>query len=476
MRYCSPDHGIQQAGLDYGIHEEDPDCEIHQADLDIIEELRDKATNSHLLLGAVRSSAFGLVWWLLDKGAKIGSEIDDDDDCRKLLLEAIKRDDLDIVELLLERGAYLLGNPYGETSLHVAAKYGSADVVKRLLDRGADIMARNSSGYTPLHDAAMEGSSEIVSMLLDSGSDVNITSNEYGETPLHIAVNNQDIETTVVLLKHGASLSARDREENTPIHFAARYGSDDILDKLLNYVEQPSDIDLYDGGGNTALHIAVQSSSSTKVAALLEKQADLLVKNAIGRTPIHSAAQYGTPEILDLLLGYVKQTCDLDLRDKDGNTALHLAIKAGDPDNAKMLLKKGADLTIHVVDGFGRTPIHSAAQYGAPEILDLLLGYVKQTCDLDLRDKDGNTALHLAIKAENSDNAKILLKKGANFTMLNSFGESALVMALSSDEEGIRELGRQCQNSQAMYSAIPYLGDDACNVESSISWSSSKWC
>lgn len=288
----------------------------------------------------MKSQAFKLVWWLLDKGAKIGSEIDDDD-CSKLLHEAIKRDDLDIFELLLARGA-ALKTYYRDTPLHLAARYGSVDVVKILLDRGADPSARDYAGYTPLHEAAMSGRSEIVSMLLDSGSDLNSKSDDIVQTPLHMAVRNEVIETTIVLLKHGASLSAMNCAKETPIHLAARYGSADILDKLLNYVEEACDLDSRSWNGDTALHMAIRENSLAKVAMLLEKGADLLVTNAYGRTPIHNAAKYSTPEILDMLLGYVKQTCDLDLHDKDGNTALHLAIKVGNHDNAKMLFKKGS--------------------------------------------------------------------------------------------------------------------------------------
>ena len=395
----------------------------------------------------MRSNAFGLVWWLLDKGAKIGSEIGDDD-CIKILFEAIKRDDLDVVELLLKRGAHLLKNDYGEIALHVAAKYGSADAVKRLLDIGADLSARDLFGYTPLHKATMAARSEIVSILLDFDSDVHDSSNDRVLTPLHLAVSNKDIDTTVILLKHGASVSAVAPEKYTPIHLAARCGSADILDKLLNYVKQPSDLDLRNKDGDTALHIAIGENSLAKVAMLLNNEADLLATNTRGKSPIHIAAQCATAYILDTLLNHLEQPSDLILRDTYGDTPLHLAVESSSSTKVAALLERGGGLL--VTNALGRTPIHSAAKYSTPEILDMLLGYRKQTFHPDLRDTDGNTALHLAIEVENSDKAKMLLKKGANFTILNSVGESALVMALSSNEKGIRELGRQCQESLEM--------------------------
>ena len=472
-----------------------------------LDQLGKLATHPDLLLGAVRSSAFRLVWWLLDKGAKIGPETNNDDRS-KLLFEAIQRDDPDIVELLLKRGAYLkvycgdtplhvaaqLGsadvakrlldigadpsaaNPRGETPLLVAARYSSTNIVRCLLDRGIDISTKNSYGENSLHQAVMGRRSEIVSMLLGSGSDVYINSeNCMHETSLHIAVGSEDIDTTVMLLEHGASLSAINWKGDTPVHLAVRYGTDIILDKFLNYVKQSCDLDIANQDGYTALHLAVESSSLTKVAALLRKQANLLVTNPFGRTPIHSAVKHSTPELLEMMLGYVKESSHLDLRDKDGDTPLHMAICENSLAKVAILLKKGADVLARSRYK-ERRPIHYAAKYNKFEILKLLLGHVKQLCNLDLCDGGGDTALHLAIRAGSAVMVENLLKKGANFTMLNSVGESALVMALSSNEEGIRELGRQYQDSLAMYSAIPYLGDDACNIESSISWSGSKWC
>ena len=353
--------------------------------LDRLDELRKLPLQRDLLLGLLRSGAFKLVRWLLDKGVKLDYEIDDHD-YSELLLEAIKRDDRGIVEHLLEEGVDLENSDVNEdTPLHVAAQHGSANVVKCLLDRETDHSALNANGETPLHIAAMEGRSGIVSILLDSGSDVHIKSKFTLQTPLHIAVDNEQFDTIVTLLQYGAFISAKDWEEETPIHLAARDSTADILGTLLKHVEQSSDLDLRNKFGDTALHLAVGSEScesSKKVAMLLEKGADLLVRY-----------------------------------------------------------------------GFDRTVIHCAAR-STPEVLDVLLRYVKQPCDLDLRDKYGDTALHLAIRAKSTVKVKMLLKKGADFTVPNCFiGDSALDMALSSDEVGIRELGRRCERSYRMGSS-----------------------
>ena len=376
-----------------------------------------------------------------------------DYDCSELLLEAIKRDDRGIVEHLLEGGADLENSHENEdTPLHVAAKYGSANVAKCLLGRKTDPSALDGNWETPLRIAALNGRSGIVSMLLDSGSDVHRTSGPSRFTPLHLAVGSRDVNTIIMLLEHGASISAINLEEETPIHLAARYSTADILGILLNYVKQASDLDLLNGVGDTALHIAVKNSDSKEVGLLLGKGADLLATNRDDMTPIHCAAKYSAPEPLEILLGYVKQPCDLDLRERYGDTALHLAVVSELSKNVAMLLEKGADVLAS--DAFDRTPIHYAAKYSTPELLEMLLRYVKQPCELDLRDEYGDTALHRAIRAKSTVKVEMLLRKGADFTVLNkSFRESALNMALSSDEEGFRELGRRCERSYEMGSS-----------------------
>lgn len=372
--------------------------------------MRKLAFNSKLLLGAVRSNASKLVWWLLDKGAKIDSEIDGHD-CCQLLLEAIKLDHADIFKLLLEQGADTKSS-HGDTPLHVAVKYSSADAVRSLLDRRGNPSAKNERGETPLHIAAREGNSAIVSMLLNSGSDVNSKSNKR-ETPLHMAVLNEDIDTMITLLEHGASISAANCEKTTPVHLAALWGpTPELLATLLKNIKRSCDLDLRDEDGNTALHIAVVDDSSAKVAMLLEKGANVLATDKGGETPIHWAARYGTLEPLATVLKNVKRSCDLDLRNENGDTALHLAIINKSVAKVAMLLEKGADVL--TTNTSKETSIHCAARCSTSEILHKLLSYVKNPSAFDLRDKYNDTALHLAISEVCPFKVKILLESGAN--------------------------------------------------------------
>ena len=98
--------------------------------------------------------------------------------------------------------------------LFAAIKRGAVKEVRKLLNHGADVNARNQwQQQTPLYFARNEA---IAKLLLDHGADVNAR-NQYQGTPLHEAKN----ETIAkMLLDHGADVNARDEGQDTPLHLA----------------------------------------------------------------------------------------------------------------------------------------------------------------------------------------------------------------------------------------------------------------
>ncbi len=95
------------------------------------------------------------------------------------LITAIENGHIDIVSLLLERGAAVNikkkdGPKTGVTPLLVACRQGSIEIVSLLLDRGADVNVKNKRGETPLIAACRKGRIDIVSLLLNRGVNVNV--------------------------------------------------------------------------------------------------------------------------------------------------------------------------------------------------------------------------------------------------------------------------------------------------------------
>ncbi|MCL7390365.1 MAG: ankyrin repeat domain-containing protein [Thaumarchaeota archaeon] len=103
------------------------------------------------------------------------------------LIDAAERGYLEEVRRLLDKGADVNArNDWWETPLHHAANGGHLSVVKLLVERGADINARDINGWTPLHYAAQNGYLDVIEFLVEKGADVD-AKNKDGGTPLDLA-------------------------------------------------------------------------------------------------------------------------------------------------------------------------------------------------------------------------------------------------------------------------------------------------
>ncbi|MGL9732415.1 MAG: ankyrin repeat domain-containing protein, partial [Wolbachia sp.] len=121
-----------------------------------------------------------------------------------------------IAEALLEANAKVnAADKGGNTTLHLAAEYGSVDTVKALLKvKGIDVDKMNSDGETPSHLAAKFGHMSIVRALLDKGADINVV-NKDGNTPLDLTDNGK----IKALLQ-----SIKDANDDTDISLSSRSG------------------------------------------------------------------------------------------------------------------------------------------------------------------------------------------------------------------------------------------------------------
>lgn len=126
------------------------------------------------------------------------------------------------------------GAHFGRTPLYAACDRGFTDIVKVLLDVGADVeIGTTDNDRTPLYVAAQRGHTAIVRMLLDS-ADPNHPKSDTGATPLSIAAASGFYDVVQVLLDNGALADlARTDTGMTPLHVAAEHGHVDVVRILL---------------------------------------------------------------------------------------------------------------------------------------------------------------------------------------------------------------------------------------------------
>ena len=173
---------------------------------------------------------------------------------------AIVRDDAPVVQQLLQRGfdPNTL-NPAGDHGLLIAVRVSASKVLTVLLAQPKiDVEARNSKDESPLMLASLRGMAELVRQLLDKGADVN----KPGWTPLHYAATSGHLQIMDLLLEHHAYIDAASPNGSTPLMMAAMYGTPSAVKLLL---EAGADPLLKNDLGLTAIDFAQRASRKESV-------------------------------------------------------------------------------------------------------------------------------------------------------------------------------------------------------------------
>ena len=227
----------------------------------------------------------------------------------------------DLVRLLLDHGADPEANAegdIGEKPLHKVSygKYRSPEdgvrVAELLLERGADVNTRSNDHWTPLHAASYFGSIEIVRLLLDHGADPEANAEgDIGEKPLHKMSYGQyrspedGVRVAQLLLEHGVDVNTRRQDRRTPLHIASHFGEFEIVQVLIDH---SADVDAVDDSDKTPLHDVSEGEYESQedgvriAQLLLDHGADVNAKTRTGDTPLTLVACNERPKLSELLL------------------------------------------------------------------------------------------------------------------------------------------------------------------------------
>ncbi|XP_031636939.1 26S proteasome non-ATPase regulatory subunit 10-like [Contarinia nasturtii] len=120
----------------------------------------------------------------------------------------------------IEKVANVNAKDWKNETLHGAAENGHTNTLKFLIEKGANVDAKNENKETPLHKAAWNGQTDAVKILLESGANVN-AEDWLNKTPLHKAASNGQLDIIKILIEKGANTKAGDYYKQTPLHWAA---------------------------------------------------------------------------------------------------------------------------------------------------------------------------------------------------------------------------------------------------------------
>lgn len=373
--------------------------------------------------GVAKMGDTGILEFLMTK-----QEIDLQTKSEALLLAA-SYGKTEVVRFLLENGAEptFVSQEARQTALHGAVQNGATELVELLLQQEIDINARDKYGGTPLFYAVENGRTSksyavprdqmaIVQMLLEAGADSNIADDIWGRAPIFFAAGNGNDAIVKLLLDQGAIPDMQDRSGGTPINWAAWRGFEAIVKMLL------------DRGANAN---RLDNPSQSPLLWALGKYADGFFRKISRECRVRTWNSHGIGDmeaVVDLLL---KNGADPNVTDEDGRTLLSLSVKLGF--NSKSLVRSLLRIGCNPnrKDRYGRTPLMGATVQGMTEFVTALLE--APSLDRDATDNFGRTALLEATARNKPRILGLLLQPGAEAQMVHP---STLVNELTELKEG----------------------------------------
>jgi ankyrin repeat protein len=423
--------------------------------------------------------------------------------------------DMETLTYLIDKGADVNAkNRTDETPIYTAINFKHWDAVKLFLERGADLKAEHKhTKLTPLAYALAQRNTEmeVIKLLVEKGADVNATDTQ-GLTPLTSILtksnNKQVLETAKYLMEHGADINAKTKngmhvfewivarnaniapeilkflieksnkidwsksQERHPIKWVIEnYYSNEPLDSLKDYikffiangadinsrdrnsnnspflfflykhggkqhdlfmflVECGADIREVDGSGNSVLHIIsfCVNVDIRIVKYLVENGANVNAKNFGSSTPLHSVAMHSSDHNFAVIKYLVEQGADVNAKTSENSRPIHFAANAGHYETIKYLTDQKAELNIKTTHG--STPLHSACNHANVDIIKFLIDH---GCDINEKDYIGDAPVHYAAQSNffNKDAMKFICSdRGANVNDKNNAGTTPLMYAL----------------------------------------------
>jgi ankyrin repeat protein len=377
-----------------------------------------------------------IVKLLLDKEAEVNNN-----EYSQSLINASREGHFEIVKSLIFKGAIINGKSrFGDTALIHSARKGHFEIVKELVEQGADINYINKDEnkddiderkeQTALISAIQNGHENVAIFLIENGADINIKVNKY-TFPLILASQKGHIKIVEKLIENEAHLNVKNAKGSNALIEAITFDHFDIA-KLLIVNGADVNIKAIDKeGGYNALCISSAKGRTDIVSILLNHNANVNIENYYGETPLTLAAEFNHINIVKLL---VEKGADLNKKNQNNITPLLRATIEGNKNIMGYLLKAGAKF------------IKNPQKYDLP-LLELAekelwkptnkehvkaIGFlIELGGNINTKDKDGNTPLHIATGCpRNNKIIEELLKYGADVNSKNKEEVTPLMNAL----------------------------------------------
>lgn len=347
-------------------------------------------------------------------------------------------------------------------ALLLATHTGNKEMMRLLLSHGAKVAG--DTIYVAMHKMYTKNvpeNPEVLEVLLQKGVDVNDKGNiVHGNYPLIVAARKNFTLALSYLLKHGADPSAVNDSRMTALHKAVIYQHYDIIRHLLN-ANAPVNVK----GGKfkrTPLHIASDKGDERALKMLLEKGADVKVKDYRGHYPVFLAAFRGHLGTVKILLQHDKQQEQLRIASYGPKSVIkgmylyHVAVWKNNLDLLKVLFEVRANP--NVKDFFGRTPFYFAIKNNRKSCIKLLLG---NDANINIPEKQGYTPLHAAVYEGNAKLVAQLAPK-VDINKTDKYGYTPLLLACEKGHVNVVNL--LLKNPAAKIDTVTKRGDTVLHI------------
>jgi len=238
------------------------------------------------------------------------------------------------------------------TALIAAVRGGNRHEIEQQIAASPELVKGKDAGdSTALHHAAGYGPIDNLQLLINKGADVD-AKNRRRSTPLHWAIH--DEAKVRLLLSKGANVNAKQVQGRTPLYLAAMLGKSASTLRLL--LISGADPNLASANGQTPLMLAAARGNVAGMQLLIEGGAEVNAKDGAGETALMAACAGGNARAVQLLIGH---GADVKVRSKRNETALGFAATAGMQAPVEMLLAKGAEVNVRNFRGY--SPLMFAA-------------------------------------------------------------------------------------------------------------------
>ncbi|KAN0134304.1 Ankyrin repeat-containing domain protein [Lactarius tabidus] len=304
----------------------------------------------------------------------------------------------------------LYAEKHANSPLYYASLCGFRDLAEYLVKNSQDVNTMGGQHHSPLAAALHNRHTHVAELLYQHGADIELAG--YNNRTLLV---DGHVDAVRWLLEHGAKVNFR-RQTDSPsrasfpdgVAFLSNF--DGIVNAAMDQAGSP-------------LHLASLHDHFNVMQLLIQRGADITLRDNLNSTPLHLAALRGGTDSVKLL---IEHGADVNAQNKENSTPLHLALHMDNSDavmglwvararTVEILIQHGAD--VHARDENNSTPLHLASSCGRAKAMQLL---IQHGADVTALDKNDSTPLHLASKSrgvpgliEQFESIQVLIQHGA---------------------------------------------------------------